>query len=89
MTIRYSRRALSQLVSVHEYLAARGEMAGNTVTASIERTVWRLQEMPLLGKLTDEPGVQVIIEPEYMYRVFYRIVGREVIVVRILHHRQL
>ena len=43
--------------------------------------------MPLLGKITDEAGVHVIIEPEYGYRVFYR-VKREVFAIRILHGRQ-
>jgi plasmid stabilization system protein ParE len=44
--------------------------------------------MPLLGKTTDELGVHVIIEPEYLYRVFYRVDGQEVLVMRIVHGRQ-
>ena len=41
-----------------------------------------------LGKPTDEVDVHVIIEREYHYRVFYRLVGQEVFVIRILHGRQ-
>jgi plasmid stabilization system protein ParE len=48
----------------------------------------RLVHMPMLGKLTDEPGVHVLIEPEYLYRVFYRIDGELVTVIRILHGSQ-
>ena len=44
--------------------------------------------MPLLGKPTDEADVHVIIEPEYLYRVFYTVEGQDVFVVRILHGRQ-
>ena len=88
MKIRYSRRALSQLVSVHEYLQARTQSAAENVTASIRATTARLRDMPLLGKATDELGVHVIIEPEYLYRVFYRVDGRGVLVVRVLHGRQ-
>jgi plasmid stabilization system protein ParE len=44
--------------------------------------------MPLLGKSTDEPGVHVLIEPEYLYRVFYRIDGERVTVIRIMHGSQ-
>ena len=44
--------------------------------------------MPMLGKLTDEPGVHVLIEPEYLYRVFYRIDGDLVTVIRILRGSQ-
>jgi toxin ParE1/3/4 len=92
MNIRYSRRALSQLASVHEYLQERDGSAADNVTTSIRSTLARLKEMPLLGKGTDEEGVHVIIEPEYHYRVFYTIEGPihglVVFVIRILHGRQ-
>jgi len=88
MNVRYSRRALSQLASVHEYLAARNLAAADNVTASIRSTVARLREMPLLGKATDEADVHVIIEPEYLYRVFYRVEAQRVFVIRMLHGRQ-
>jgi toxin ParE1/3/4 len=88
MSIRYSRRALSQLASVSEYLHERNRSAADNVTASIRTTIARLRDMPLLGRATDEPGVHVIIEPEYLYRVFYSVKGRDVFVIRILHGRQ-
>ena len=88
MNIRYSRRALSQLASVSEYLLERNRSAADNVTASIRSTIARLREMPLLGKPTDEADVHVIIEPEYLYRVFYRVEGQQVFVIRILHGRQ-
>ena len=88
MNIRYSRRALSQLASVSEYLLERNRSAADNVTASIRSTIARLREMPLLGKPTDEADVRVIIEPEYLYRVFYSVKGQQVFVIRILHGRQ-
>ena len=88
MNIRYSRRALSQLASVFEYLQERNRSAADNVTASIRSTIARLGEMPLLGKATDEAGVFVIIEPEYHYRVFYVVEGQHVFVLRILHGRR-
>ena len=88
MNIRYSRRALSQLASVHEYLQQRNQSGAQNVTASVRATIDRLRDMPLLGKTTDEVGVHVIIEPEYLYRVFYNFDGQEVLVIRILHGRQ-
>ena len=88
MKVRYSRRALSQLASVSEYLQARNAAAEHNVTASIRSTIARLSEMPLLGKATDEAGVHVIIEPEYLYRVFYSVDRQDVYVIRILHGRQ-
>ena len=44
--------------------------------------------MPMVGKLTHEPGVHLLIEPEYLYRVFYRIDGELVTVIRVLHGSQ-
>ena len=88
MNVRYSRRALSQLASLHEYLLARNPAAADKVTAYVRSTILRLKEMPLLGKMTDETDVHVIIEPEYLYRVFYSINGQNVLVIRILHTRQ-
>jgi toxin ParE1/3/4 len=88
MNIRYSRRALSQLASVSEYLLERNRSAADNVTASIRSTIARLREMPLLGKPTDEADVHVIIEPEYLFRVFYSVKGQQVFVIRILHGRQ-
>jgi plasmid stabilization system protein ParE len=43
--------------------------------------------MPLLGRATDEADVHAIVEPDYLYRVFYRVQGQEVFVIRILHGR--
>jgi plasmid stabilization system protein ParE len=88
MRVRYSRRALSQLASVHDYLLHRNQGAAENVIASIRATIGRLRDMPFLGKATDEAGVHVIVEPDYLYRVFYRMRGPEVVVIRILHGRQ-
>ena len=88
MKVRYSRRALSQLASVSEYLRARNRSAAHNVTASIRSTIARLREMPMLGKVTDEVGAHVIIEPEYLYRVFYSVDGQDVLVIRVQHGRQ-
>lgn len=73
MNTRYSRRALSQLASEFEYLQGRNRSVAANVTASIRSTTTRPKEMPLLGKPTDEADVHVIIGPEYLYRVFYRV----------------
>jgi hypothetical protein len=42
----------------------------------------------MLGKTTDERGVHVLIEPEYLYRAFYCIDGEVVTVLRVLHGSQ-
>ncbi len=89
MTIAYSRRALSQLASIHEYLVGRSPRGARNVTDSIRQTIARLDDFPSLGKETDEVGVHVLIDPNYGYRVFYRIELELVTVIRILHSSQL
>jgi len=42
----------------------------------------------MLGMPTDEADVRVFVEPHYLYRVFYRLKGTEVRVLRILHRAQ-
>ena len=88
MRLHYSRRALSQLASVYEYVSSRSPKAANQVTASITTTIARLKRLPLLGRATDERDVRMIVEPIYFYRVFYRMDGEVVVVIRILHGRQ-
>jgi toxin ParE1/3/4 len=88
MRIEYSRRALQQLASIFEYLAGRSPAAAQSVRTSVRSTIARLEELPLLGKLTDEADVHVLIEPEYLYRVFYRVEEERVTVIRILHRSQ-
>jgi toxin ParE1/3/4 len=88
MRIQYSRRALSQLASIYEYLSGRRPGAAQNVRLSIRATIVRLGELPRLGTLTDERDVHVLIEPKYLYRVFYRVDGHVVTVIRILHRSQ-
>ena len=88
MSVRYSARALAKLDAIHDYLAARNASAAGEVMKSIGQSVKSLQKFPLLGRPTDEKDVLALIEPEYGYRVFYRVYGRVVIVIRILHPRQ-
>ncbi len=89
MKVMYSRRALSQLASVYEYLIERNPEGAHNVTESIRQTIARLSNLPLLGKPTDETDVHVLIEPTYRYCVFYRIESEYLVVIRILHSRQI
>jgi toxin ParE1/3/4 len=88
MKVVYSQRALAQLIGTYELLLARNLNAAGDVRASIKATIARLAHLPRLGKLTDEADVHVVIEPKYLYRVFYVIEGEQVIVLRILHASQ-
>jgi plasmid stabilization system protein ParE len=85
MKVVYSQRALAQLMGTYEYLVTRNPAAAHHVRASIRASIARLIHLPRLGKTTDVPDVHVLIEPEYLHRIFYRIEGEQVIVLRVLH----
>lgn len=85
MSVRYSARALAKLDAIYDYLNARNASAASDVLRSIRESVHHLEDLPQLGRPTDEGDVRVLIEPQYGYRVFYRVRGRDVLVIRMLH----
>jgi plasmid stabilization system protein ParE len=88
MKVRYTSRALAQLEDVHDFLVKRSAIGAHNVSASLRATITRLSVLPHLGRTSDVQGVLVLIEPEYGYRVFYRIDRQVVTVIRILHRSQ-
>jgi len=73
---------------LHKYLIERSPAGERNVAASLRATIARLGNLSGLGKRTDEPGVHVLIEPKYRYRVFYRREDAHVVVLSILHRSQ-
>jgi hypothetical protein len=64
----------------------QGHCFGRRITHSAQRG--GLRKLPLLGAPTDEAGVHLLIEPEYLYRVFYRVQGKQVMEIGILRRAQ-
>lgn len=72
--------------NAEQYGADHADTFVATLTAGMER----LREVPSLGQLVEDfPGVRAHLvrkdRQSYGYRVFYRILGTEVQVLRILH----
>ena len=88
MRVRYSAQALAQLNASYDYLKERSEPAARQVLESIKRSAKRLTRSPELGMKTDEGNVRVLIEPEFLYRIFYEVRGTDIFVIRILHRAQ-
>ena len=88
MKLRYSTNARLQLSAIYEYLKERSTAGAAHVYDSITTSAERLVRSPHLGVKTDEGSVRLLIEPEYLYRIFYDIRGNEIFVIRILHRSQ-
>jgi plasmid stabilization system protein ParE len=88
MRLRYSAQARLQLDASHDYLKERSAAAAHDVFASIKRSAERLTRSPELGMKTDEGNVRVLIEPDYLYRIFYEVRDADIFVIRVLHRAQ-
>ena len=84
MRIRYTDRAFADFDAIYSYLDERAPVAALAVKASIQRSINRLAEFPLIAPLTDEPGVHELTLVRYPYKIYYHIDGDEI---RILHIR--
>jgi plasmid stabilization system protein ParE len=85
MSVRYTPRAFGDLESVRSYVAQHNPAAAGRVIALIERMVARLADFPEAGQRSDEFDARVISSARYPYRVYYRIVSGEVIILHIRH----
>jgi len=88
MIIRYSPRAIADIIAIADYIAARNKPAALAVEAAILTTVSLLAEHPNLG--VDRPKLQVrsISVPRYPYTVYYRAQDEAIIIVHVRDERR-
>ena len=87
MKVRFTRPAFADLEAIHSFITGQ---SGNAVVASrvILRLVERsraLDDMPLLGRETDEPGVRVLIVPRLRFLIFYVVEDDTVFITHVRH----
>jgi addiction module RelE/StbE family toxin len=88
MRVRYTRRALSDLVSIYTYLDQRAPAAARAVKELIERRTASLADFPLMAPETDEPGIRELTIVRYPYKVYYEVVDDEVWIIHIRDARR-
>jgi plasmid stabilization system protein ParE len=89
MTPHWTSRALSDLVRLHEFLAAVNPAAAAKIVQSLTSGVRRLAEHPRLGERLDPYApreVRRILIGRYEMR--YEIQGHDIYVLRIWHTRE-
>jgi toxin ParE1/3/4 len=96
MILRYSTPALADLDAIAEKIQVNSSRAAMRFLEATEGTAERLITFPDFGAVyeTDEPELQdlrvCLVEGFEKHLLFYRIIGDDVIVTRILHgHRDL
>jgi toxin ParE1/3/4 len=63
MKVRWSRRAIRRLASIHDYIAKDSPLAAARVAAAIVETTLYLERMPLLGRVGRIEGTRKLVIP--------------------------
>lgn len=85
MTVRYSRRAQSDLSDIFQYLHERSPTGARNVMRAIFASIAFLAEHPQASEQTSRFGVRVKIVSRYSFKIFYRISDDHI--VEIVHVR--
>ena len=88
MKIRWSRKAISDLKSIRDYIAKDSPAAAQRVAARIKEATIRLTKFPHSGRPGRVPGSRELVIPGTSYIAAYRIQGEEVQIASVLHGRQ-
>jgi toxin ParE1/3/4 len=88
MRVKWLRRALRNIDQVGQYIADDDPAATERTVRHIRRSVERLAEHPYLGRPGRIVGTRELIVPGTPYIVPYRVRGRTVEVLRVLHGAQ-
>lgn len=85
MRLRYRVEAASDLVAIHEYIAADNPVAASAVITRIRQSVERLLLFPKSERLGRVPGTRELIVPNLPYIVVYQISDDLIDIVAVAH----
>ncbi len=85
MKVRYRARALADLDDIFRFLNERSPTGAGNVLRALAEAIDSVAEHPLASPRTSDPDVRVKILGRYRYKIFYSVVGDEL--VEIIHIR--
>lgn len=85
MRVRYTPRAFADLDVIRNYISNYNPAAAGRVITLIEKITARLGQFPESGQRTDELDAWIVFSRRYPYRIYYRIVMNEVVILHIRH----
>ena len=88
MKVRYTRRAISDLIAIADYIRERNPKAAASVEKRIRSSISQLELFPFSGRLTDDVSIRMFPIVRYPYLVFYKVIESEVVVHHIRHGRR-
>ena len=85
----FSNDAVADLESISDYLTERNPDASRRVVSSILAAIKRACIFPEAAPEVDEPGAvpgtRKLVEVTYRYVIYYRVIDRTLLVVRVFH----
>jgi toxin ParE1/3/4 len=85
MRLRYKRRALADIESIHRYIANHDRLAAEGVIQRIERSIGRLLIFPMSGRSGLVPGTRLLAVPGLPYIVVHRVSDETIDIIAVLH----
>lgn len=83
--VRWTRKALANLDAEAAYIAQDNPQAARAVVERIQEAVSLLANHPALGRPGRVPGTRELVIPDTPYILPYRVRGKGVEILRILH----
>lgn len=85
MRLRYSRRAISDLRSIADYVRERSPAGSRVLREHLRRMIGQLADYPQLGMPTAKATLRRLVISRYPYVVFYQVTDDTIIVHHIRH----
>ncbi len=85
MKVSFTETALAEIEEIFAYIATHNVTAAAAVVDRVQRVIARLEDFPLTGHSTDEPGVRIVPVVRYPYLIFYAVADEEVVVLHVRH----
>lgn len=85
MKLRWSRRAIRRLASIHDYIAKDSPDAAAHVAAAVVEAALRLQKFPHLGRPGRIEGTRELVIPGLPYIIPYRVLDKEIQIASVIH----
>jgi toxin ParE1/3/4 len=83
--LRWSKRAIRRLASIHDYISKDSPDAAVRVAAAIVEAALRLQTVPHMGRPGRIEGTRELIIPGLPYIIPYRVVDDVIQIASVIH----
>jgi len=83
--LRWSKRAIRRLASIHDYIAKDSPAAASRVAAAIVESALRLQTIPYMGRPGRIEGTRELVIPGLPYIIPYRVVDNVIQIASVIH----